>query len=277
MATFKYDEITSIHYEIHGSGSHAIIFVHGFGDTGETWHKILPLIKQDCRLIVPDLRGFGLSSKPKDDRYTIDDQVRVLLALIHDQGSQGVSLVGHSLGGAIALRLALELVSDNTGLLDKLVLIDAASFPQQIPGFVRIPSLPFMGPAIIYCVPAHLQAFVSIRPLYITPHTYKASRARRYKASTRSQGGVHALVETARAIIADRESKWQSEISGLTCKTFVIWGSDDPAIPVAHAHRLHKEISGSQLFVVPSCGHVPHEEQPHLIGPLLSTFFTTRG
>lgn len=277
MSIFNFNATTSIYYDCYGSGESAAIFVHGFGDTRETWEPVVPFLEKGCRLFLIDLRGSGLSSKPRDCLYALSDHVQIIMAFLRDRGLKHVSLVGHSLGGAIVLKLALELALQADLTLEKLILIDSAGLPQGIPSFVRIPSLPLVGPLVIYGVPARLQAFVSIRPLYKVRGAYSASRSLRYKRSIRSPGGARALVVTARGIIADRHVPWVSDIANLLCPTLIIWGNEDPAIPVAHAYQLEKMIANAELFVVPSCGHVPQEEAPDIVGPLISKFLTSGG
>jgi pimeloyl-ACP methyl ester carboxylesterase len=277
MPIFTYDAATSIHYDCYGSGEHAAILVHGFGDTRETWERILPFLETTCRLFLLDLRGSGLSSKPRDGQYAANDHVEIITAFVRDRGLTHVSLVGHSFGGGIVLKLAQELAVRTDLTLERVVLIDAAGLPQHIPTFVRIPALPLLGPLIIYGVPARLQSFFSVRPLYKVPGAYGASRSVRYARSLRSPGGAWALMTTAKTIIADRYLPWLSDIANIVCPTLIIWGNEDPAIPVAHAYELERKIGHAELLVVPSCGHVPHEEVPEIVGPLISKFLSIRG
>jgi len=276
MATFTYDSATRIHYDCYGDGEDVIILVHGFGDTRETWREIVPFLAVSHRLFVIDLLGSGLSSKPRESNYSILNHVAIITAFLLDRGLNRISLIGHSLGGAIALKLALDLTERTNVSLDHLVLIDAAGLPQEVPSFIKIPTLPILGPLIIYGVPARLQSYVSIRPVYRIRGTYGPERSLRYARSLRSSGGARALIMTAKAIVADRFAPWFQDLSILCCKTLIIWGSDDPVIPVAHAHVLKQEILYSEMFIATSCGHVPQEELPDIIGPVISRFLRNR-
>jgi len=83
-----------------------------------------------------------------------------------------------------------------------------------------------------------------------------------------------ALVRTARGIIAGRYVPWLIEIARLSCPTLIVWGSEDPVIPVGHAYKFQGSMTHAELCVVPSCGHVPQEEVPHIVGPRIAKFLT---
>jgi pimeloyl-ACP methyl ester carboxylesterase len=271
---FDYDDETAIYYESYGSGDLPVILLHGFGDSGETWNRIIPFLESARRVYVLDLRGCGRSSKPPDNRYSIGDHAAIVSAFLFDRRLERVGLVGHSMGGAIALRLALDLKSKLPEAISRLVLVDSAGLPQKVPAFVWIPALPLLGPLLLSVLPARLQAFVSIRPLYKVGGAYGPERSRRYARALRSPGGVMALVRTARLMIAEERASWLSCISSLGTATKIIWGAQDPAVPLKNAYLFQSMIPASDLTVIASCGHVAQEEASQVVGPLIDKFLT---
>jgi pimeloyl-ACP methyl ester carboxylesterase len=271
---FDYDDQTAIYYESYGSGGPPAVLLHGFGDSGETWNRIIPFLEGGRRLYVLDLRGCGRSSKPPDNRYSIADHAAIVSAFLLDRRLEKASVVGHSMGGAIALRLALDLQAERPGAIARLVLLDSAGLPQRVPSFVWMPALPVLGPVLLYATPARLQSLLSIRPLYRVRGVYGPERSRRYARALRSRGGVMALVRTARLMIAEEGASWLSRISSLGNTTKIVWGEQDPAIPLENAYLFRGMIPESDLTVIASCGHVCQEEFPDVVGPLLDKFLS---
>src|SRR5215831_15277685 len=105
---------------------------------GATSHQTLPVI-------AVDLKGFGRSDKPFDERYAASDQAELLTQLILDRDLHNLTIVGHSYGGGIALLLALEADTRLHGRIAKLVLLDTIAYPQVIPVFFKLLDRPVLS------------------------------------------------------------------------------------------------------------------------------------
>ncbi len=97
---------TEIHYDEHGAGP-AVVLIHGLGSSGADWAFQVPALRPHFRVIVPDLRGAGLSGKPEGP-YRVEQFAEDLWALLDHLGVTEAQLVGFSLGGAVALEMALQ-------------------------------------------------------------------------------------------------------------------------------------------------------------------------
>src|SRR5512136_218144 len=98
--TFNYNGNIPIHYQVGGHGALPLVFLHGIASAHNTWHDLARLFPAErFRLFLLDLKGFGLSAKPRDGAYAVEDQAAMVQAFIREQGLRSVILVGHSMGG----------------------------------------------------------------------------------------------------------------------------------------------------------------------------------
>jgi alpha/beta hydrolase fold len=103
-----------LHLWVEGQGE-PILMIHGLGATTYTWRHLIPDLARTHRIIAVDLKGAGKSDKPLDEAYGILDQAAVLKILVDRKGLTNLTLVGHSLGGGVALALALDLNRTSPG------------------------------------------------------------------------------------------------------------------------------------------------------------------
>ena len=101
------DAPVNLYYEEQGKGP-PVLLLHGFGASTFTWRHVAPDLAETHRVIAVDLKGFGQSDKPFDERYSVSDQAELLAQLIEDKDLRDLTIVGHSFGGGVALRLALD-------------------------------------------------------------------------------------------------------------------------------------------------------------------------
>ncbi|HEY6838689.1 MAG TPA: alpha/beta fold hydrolase, partial [Geobacteraceae bacterium] len=102
--TFHYSARVAINYRVQGDGHVTLVFLHGFAAALTTWDDLAPLFPPESyTLYFLDLKGFGFSSKPRDGRYRLEDQAQIVAAFLEAQVLDDLVIVGHSLGGGIAL------------------------------------------------------------------------------------------------------------------------------------------------------------------------------
>ena len=107
-----------IEYEVTGEGR-PVVLLHGFPDSGRLWrHQVPALAEAGFRVIVPDLRGYGRSDKPREvDAYAMQALVGDVVAVLHDAGAPKAHVVGHDWGAALAWAFA-AFVPDHEGISD---------------------------------------------------------------------------------------------------------------------------------------------------------------
>src|SRR5262245_16929615 len=159
------DAPVRLHYQDEGKGP-PLLLIHGFGASSYTWRHIAPALARDHRVIAVDLKGFGQSDKPFDERYSVFDQADLLAQLIVDKNLHNLTLVGHSFGGGVALLLALKADPRLNGRISKLVLLDTIAYPQNVPVFFRLLDVPVVSQLGVRMVPPEFQTRVALRIAY---------------------------------------------------------------------------------------------------------------
>ena len=262
---------TSVHYETSrlpvDDGRPTLVLVHGFGATLQTWDDVLPRLEAAHPILRMDLKGFGLSGRPGDDSYSVDEQAEIVAELVRLEAAADVVIVGHSYGGAVAVLACAKLGPRVRGL----VLIDAASYQQRLPFFVTLYRHRITRWAIARASASFRSRFV-LRYLFVDRGRVTGERVERYAGAMRLDGSDAASARVAEQIRAADFAEVTRVIRDTRVPTLIIWGDRDRAVPVAFARRLHHDIPGSHLAILPACGHLPHEERPDETLSILEPF-----
>jgi pimeloyl-ACP methyl ester carboxylesterase len=261
--TFAYTDQIRISYEVHGNGNTPIVFLHGFGASVETWRDVQSRLALGNRLFFLDLKGFGLSSKPDNSKYSLVDQAEVVLAFMKAQNLHDVTLIGHSYGGAVCLYTYFNDRSRlNGGLIRRLILIDAAAYVQEFPFFIDILRKPVINWVVMKLIPAQTRASLVLHRLFHDARKLSEERIARHADFLDEPGSYNSFVECAKQLVPANPDSISALIKTIEVPTLILWGANDTAIPVEQGQRLRRDIRTSSLVIIPNCGHVPHEEAP---------------
>jgi pimeloyl-ACP methyl ester carboxylesterase len=262
--TFRYSTGVTINYRVVGKGPTPVVFLHGFAAALTTWDDIVPFFPADrFTLYLLDLKGFGFSSKPRDGRYRPEDQAEVVAAFLEAEKLEEVVLVGHSLGGAIALLVLLgAMTAGRPGRIGRLVLIDPAAFPQPLLPVMSRLRRPLLGAAILHLLPVSLMVRFTLARVFHDPSAVTPERVRRYATCFGSRGMAYVLQESCRALVPRRYAELPSLYPTIEIPVLIVWGEQDRIINPRCGERLVAQIPGARLVVIPGCGHNPHEERP---------------
>jgi pimeloyl-ACP methyl ester carboxylesterase len=261
--TFHYSAAIRINYEVAGHGGIPVVFLHGFAASLSTWHDISGLFPPESfRLYFLDLKGFGFSAKPRDGRYTPEDQAAVVTAFIEAEGLRQIVLIGHSLGGGIALLVYFQSQAEQHGPVDRLVLIASAAYPQRLPLIMRLLRYRPLGWSILHLLPLRFMVRYTLEHIMFNREAITPPRIERYLGCFSPRGIAYVFIETCRRLIPEKYANLAASIRGITVPTLLIWGKEDRVIPTGYAERLHSDIPGSRLVLIDDCGHIPHEERP---------------
>ena len=273
---FHYAGRIPIHYQVAGHGPDPLIFLHGFASAHSTWHDMAGFFPMDrFRLFLLDLKGFGLSSKPKDGAYSVEDQSDVVRDFIRELGLRSVTIIGHSLGGAVALRIVLqELQGDAPFAVSRLVLIGCAAYPQRLPKFFQRLKMPLLGPVLFRLIPARTMVRRTLERVFFDAKAVTPERFERYRSYLRGKGVPHVLRATVKGIDPEVYARIGESYRKIAIPTLIIWGEEDRIIKLQNGVRLHGDIPGSRLKVVAKCGHNPHEERPGDTFDAINAFLT---
>jgi pimeloyl-ACP methyl ester carboxylesterase len=250
-----------LYYKEEGSGP-PLLLIHGFGASTYTWRYIAPDLARDHRVIAVDLKGFGQSDKPFDERYSVLDQADLLAELIETRDLRDLTIVGHSFGGGVALRLALEADTRLKGRISKLVLLDTIAYQQHVPIFFQMLNMPGVAQVGVRMVPASMQTRVALQIAYFDDSKIEQSEVDAYAAPLKTAAGKHAIIQSARQIIPQDISELSERYRSIETPTLILWCDHDRIVPLDVGLKLRRTLPNSSLRVIEECGHMPQEEQP---------------
>ncbi|MGV1013695.1 MAG: alpha/beta fold hydrolase [Methyloceanibacter sp.] len=260
-----------LYYEDVGQGP-PVLLIHGFGTSTYTWRHITPELARNHRVIAVDLKGFGQSDKPFDERYSLFDQAELVAQLIEDRDLRDLTVVGHSLGGGVALLLALEANQRLGGRITKLVLLDTIAYPQNIPVFFRMLNTPLVSQLGVRMVPPTAQVRVALQIAYFDNSKIDDSEVEIYAEPLKTAAGKHAIIHSARQIVPEDIDELSKRYNTIELPTLILWCDHDRIVPLEVGLKLRRTLPNSTLRLVQDCGHMPQEEQPEATLSLLKGF-----
>jgi pimeloyl-ACP methyl ester carboxylesterase len=254
-----------------------VVLVHGITSSSRTWRSVMPGLAERHMVIAPDLLGHGRSGKPRGD-YSLGayaSGIRDLLALL---GVGKATVVGHSLGGGIAMQFAYQFPER----VERLVLVDSGGLGQEVSLMLRAATVPGAGLALA---------------LLLSPATRRAGRAvgdvlgRLGVHANADQRGVaegidsladadarQAFVHTVRSVIDPRGQRVDARdrlYLSAGVPTMLVWGERDRIIPISHGRQAHELMPKSRFEVFPRAGHFPFNDDPARFVEVMEDFIAT--
>ncbi|MBW3534150.1 MAG: alpha/beta hydrolase [Gemmatimonadetes bacterium] len=253
-----------LHVETKGEGP-PLLLLHGFGASRFTWRRWVPELAGRHTLYLVDLKGCGAAPKPRDGAYGPHDQAELLHRLVVEEDLRELAVLGHSLGGGLALLLALRLEDAGEGWrLRRLVLLEATAYAQGLPRYIgmahRVPLV--LGRLAARFVPARWLVRRILRQIVHDPAQVTEEQVRGYAAPFAEPACRHAVVEAARQLIPPDLDRLVTRYPELRTPTLLVWGRQDPVVPPWVGERLAGDLPRARLVVLDRCGHLPMEERP---------------
>jgi pimeloyl-ACP methyl ester carboxylesterase len=262
-------------YRVAGRGP-AVILVHGLFDNSLTWRKVIPVLARSHTVIAPDLFGHGESDAPPHADYSLGGHAGTLLDLLDVLGHHRVTIVGHSLGGGIAMSFAYRYPAR----VRRMALISSGGFGREVHPLLRALSLPGAGAVLrLLTMRATLDLLSWLARLARTAGARRPARgARQLKlilTSLGDRGPQAALIRTLRSVIGCRGQS-VSALDRLYAlrrfPTLVVWGTRDRIIPAHHASAALAIHRGADLVLLDGAGHLPHLTRGECVAERLSSF-----
>jgi pimeloyl-ACP methyl ester carboxylesterase len=260
-------------YRHAGSGP-VVVLIHGITSSSAIWARVMPYLARRFTVIAPDLIGHGKSAKPRGD-YSLGAHacgVRdLLLALGHDRAS----IVGHSLGGGIAMQFSYQFPER----CERLVLVDSGGLGRDVSALLRAATLPGAELVLPWLAATRLLdagalAGRLLNRLGLRARTDFEEMARGH-ATLADRDARAAFVNTLRSVVepGGQRIEASNRLYLATHIPFLLaWGERDSIIPVAHARRTHEQVPGSRLEVFPDSGHFPQLDEPERFLDVLVDF-----
>jgi pimeloyl-ACP methyl ester carboxylesterase len=252
-----------------GEGS-VLLMIHGMAGCAENWRGVVEPLARQHVVIAPDLPGHGLSPGGPGD-YSLGSLAAGLRDLLLALGHERATLVGHSLGGGIAMQFAYQFPE----MVERLVLVSSGGLGPEVSPILRAAALP--GAELFIAATASAGQKVGgaigrgLAAIGMKPGADIAEVARGYAslADTRRRKAflatLRSVVDTDGQRIAAADRLYLAEEVPL----LIVWGARDPIIPVRHGEDAHRALPGSRLEVFEEAGHMPQVEDPgHFIAVL---------
>jgi pimeloyl-ACP methyl ester carboxylesterase len=237
-----------------------LLLIHGLGANTYTWRKLVPALARTHRVITVDLKGFGRSDKPFDDAYGALDQAALLKALILRRGLTDLTLIGHSLGGGVALALAYDLDRSRPGTVRKLVLISSIAYRQELPLSLALLQVPVVAQLGAFVVPAEIQVYQALHEAYYDPAKIAREQVQAYATPLYEPAARYALLKTVEQIVPPNYPLLVARYRSIRRPALLIWCAEDRIVPFWVGTRLARALPNSRLAFMRGCGHIPQEE-----------------
>ncbi len=260
-----YHHRLGLSYLTAGEEGPAIVFLHGWGAFKELWWSTLRDLGRDYRCFAIDMPGHGESRIGRADQI---ERIATLVAdFCADLGLTSIILVGHSMGGSVAVELTLHYPH----LVQRLALIDAAVDAYRMPAYTRLYLLPAIGWPVFRITQAIGRAF---RPIgQRIPHDHGGGWIRPWvrRASYLATFDPEGLYRILRSLFATRADE---RLQQIRVPTLVLTGQFDSLVPPSHTRRLAQDIPGARYVVLPASIHNPMDEQPGAFTRALRAFLS---
>jgi pimeloyl-ACP methyl ester carboxylesterase len=216
------------------------VLLHGLSGSARWWQPVLPTLAPRFTAYLVELPGLG--RQRRHGPVALADTPGWLAGWLEEVGLDRASWVGHSMGGALCIRLAAH----HPQVVNRLVLVDAAGVPA---------TASLLG----YGVPL-ARALRAMAPSFLPVLTADALRA-----------GPRTLLRSARQLMRE---DIRPSLASITAPTLIIWGARDSLVPLSVGHLLHGQITDSRLVILPGAGHVPMYDRPGAFNRALLSFLT---
>jgi pimeloyl-ACP methyl ester carboxylesterase len=251
----------------------AVLFIHGLLNSNRSWIKLINSDRTDHRFIAPDLFGHGTSAKPRGD-YSLGAHAATLRDLLDQLGIDQVTLVGHSLGGGIAMQFCYLFPER----VERLVLVSSGGLGRSVSPLLRSATLPGAEWVLPLVAARWIRGLTEGigRTLARVGVTASPDLTEAWYGFT-SLGDAdsrRAFLATTRSVIdpGGQSVTANDHLGGVDLPVLIVWGTNDPIIPVGHALRAHEAIAGSRLELFDGAGHFPYLDDPDRFADLLLDF-----
>ena len=259
-----------------GSGS-VVLFLHGILGSQRQWDRLVDKVDDNHRVLVPDLFGHGESAKPMGD-YSLSAHAATMRDLLDHLGIDRVTLVGHSLGGGIAMQF-FYLFPER---VDRLVLVSSGGLGREVNMLLRSATLPGAAAVLSLIASTHVlsraealgrgASKIGWRPGADLTAIWQGFSSLGDRESRR------AFLATTRAVIdiGGQTISAHDHLEGvLPIPTLIVWGSKDRMIPAWHALSAQSAVPDCRVELFEGAGHFPHLEDPDRFARVLRQFMAT--
>jgi pimeloyl-ACP methyl ester carboxylesterase len=256
----------------------AVVLIHGITSSSRTWREVLPLLAASgYTVIAPDLLGHGRSAKPRGD-YSLGAYASGVRDLLVALEVPRATIVGHSLGGGVAMQFAYQFPER----VERLVLVDSGGLGAEVSLVLRAATLPGAEYVLPLLASSPLRSAgaavgAALGRVGMRPSADVRGLAEGFE-SLGDAAARRAFVHTARSVIdpaGQRVDASDRLYLSENVPSLIVWGEKDRMIPVRHGHDAHALMPSSRLETFPGAGHFPFNDDPKRFVALLHDFIST--
>ena len=254
-----------------------VLLVHGIASRAQQWERVMAELGDTAHVVAPDLLGHGSSAKPRGD-YSLGAHANGLRDLLAALGHDRVTVVGHSLGGGIAMQFAYQFPER----VERLALIGAGGLGREVTPLLRAATLPGAELVLpLLTAPWLRRGATSLGDLLArarVPLPEVVQEAVAGFGAMGVPGARAAFVHTARSVVDPFGQRVDArDRLHLTAHLplLVVWGRRDTVVPLAHGTALAESVDGARLEVFERSGHFPHLTEPHRLARVLADWLAT--
>ncbi|MET7745457.1 alpha/beta hydrolase [Streptomyces sp. NPDC005385] len=260
-------------YRMAGEGP-ALVLIHGIGDSSATWADLIPDLARSHTVIAPDLLGHGASDKPRAD-YSVAAYANGVRDLLTTLDIESATLVGHSLGGGVAMQFAYQFPERT----ERLILVSAGGVGGEVNPVLRAVSLPgahlVLSSLQLPGMRLQVGLFLRLMRLLDTDLGQDAPELLNLVDALPDTTSRSAFIRTLRAVV-----DWRGQAVTMLDRcyltegmpTMLLWGDRDSVVPVRHAYGAHEAMPGSRLEIFEGAGHFPFHSDPARFLALVEEF-----
>jgi pimeloyl-ACP methyl ester carboxylesterase len=247
-----------MHYRDEGQGP-VLVLLHGVASSLHTWDGWAEELKDNYRIIRVDLPAHGLTGPdPALDRYNINYMVDKLDKFLNKLGVSRFSLAGNSLGGYISWNYALY----RPDRVEKLILLDAAGYPQDMPFIMNFAALPVIGEMSQIMMPRYIVS-MNIHAAYGDDDKVSSELVKRYHDLTLRPGNRKGLVNVFRTMKEQSQNPdLGARVGQINTPTLLLWGEEDQWVPLSVMEQFRRDLPNVSVITYEGVGHMPMEEIP---------------
>ncbi len=248
-----------------------VVLIHGVTGTCDHWGTVAPMLAQRFGVVAPDLLGHGESAKPRGD-YSLGAFASGIRDLLVALGHTKATIVGHSLGGGIAMQFAYQFPER----CERLVLVSSGGLGEEVHPVLRAATLPGSEIVLPLIAGGRVRAgggFVAglLERVGLRPGSDLAEIARGY-GSLADADALRSFVPTLRSVLSPAGQLFAARARLSLSAYLVVWGRRDRVIPVSHAGKAARGMPGARLEVFERSGHFPQLDDPARFASLLTEF-----
>lgn len=266
----------AVTYRTAGDGP-VLLLLHGVTNSSETWEPVAQALAERFTIVAPDLLGHGQSATPRGD-YSLGAHASGVRDLLSALGHGRVTVVGHSLGGGIAMQFAYQFPER----CERLVLVSSGGLGQEVHLLLRAATIPGADWVLPLLTSRGVRGVGSgiasvLRRGRLAPKGDLGVLAKGF-SSLQTADARRAFLHTVRAVIdtsGQRVSANDRLHLAAVLPTVIVWGERDSIIPVEHGRAAHAAMPGSRLEIFQDAGHMPHHHDPERFAAVLIDFCTS--